>query len=107
MSIKLLQIDFASEGPFGQEMSEAYQELAQTIANEPGLLWKVWTENSETKRAGGWYAFSDIQCLNTYLAMHTKRLESFGITDIQHQIFDANVPLSLIDHVPSHLLPSF
>jgi hypothetical protein len=102
--MKLLQIDFASPGPFGSAMSEAYQDLAQSIAQEEGLLWKIWTENAQTQRAGGWYAFDNEENLKSYLAMHTERLLSFGIDDIQYQIFDANVPLSLIDHVPLNLI---
>ena len=104
MSIKLLQIDFPTEGPFKTAMSEAYQELAQSIANEDGLLWKIWTENETTQRAGGWYAFRDEAALERYRDMHTKRLNSFGITGIESQVFDANIPLSVIDHFPENLL---
>lgn len=104
MSIKLLQIDFPTEGPFKDTMSSAYKELAQSIAQEDGLLWKIWTENEETKRAGGWYAFKNEAALIRYRDMHTKRLESFGIKNIQSQIFDANIPLSVIDHFPEDML---
>lgn len=43
--MKILQVDFPSSGPFGSEMSEAMEGLAESIANEPGLVWKLWTEN--------------------------------------------------------------
>lgn len=55
----LLQIDFPSEGPFGAQMSEAYADLAASISAEPGLLWKIWTENATEGTAGGIYLFAD------------------------------------------------
>lgn len=95
--MKLLQIDFAIDGPFGNEMSIAYAPLAQEISTEDGLIWKIWTENKETKEAGGIYLFSDEKNANRYLEFHTKRLNSFGIENIRAKIFDINIPLSMID----------
>ena len=95
--MKLLQIDFPIEGPFGEEMTKAFEDLAKDIANEEGLIWKIWTENSANKEAGGIYLFSDENNAKQYLEKHTKRLNSFGIIDINAKIFDVNVPLSLID----------
>ncbi len=97
---KLLQIDFTMEAPFGTLMSEAFEPLAQSIAQEKGLIWKIWTENSLNKEAGGIYLFDDEESALGYLTMHTKRLESFGITPINAKIFDINIPLSLIDRAP-------
>lgn len=45
--MKILQVDFPSKGPFGAEMSTAMRELAESIAEEPGLIWKLWTEKLE------------------------------------------------------------
>lgn len=95
--MKLLQIDFPIEGPFGEEMTKAFEDLAKDIANEEGLIWKIWTENAANKEAGGIYLFSDENNAKQYLEKHTKRLNSFGIIDINAKIFDVNVPLSLID----------
>lgn len=55
--MKLLQIDFPMEAPFGGEMSEAFAPLAHDIAAEEGVIWKIWTENAATKEAGGIYFF--------------------------------------------------
>ena len=96
MTQKLLQIDFPTDGPFGAQMSAAFAALAQSIATEPGLLWKIWTENAETKEAGGVYLFADMASLERYLAMHTARLQSFGVTGIRSKIFDVNASLSAI-----------
>ena len=95
--MKLLQIDFPIEGPFGEEMSKAFEDLAKDIANEDGLIWKIWTENATNKEAGGIYLFSDEINAKRYLDKHTKRLNSFGVSNINSKIFDVNMPLSLID----------
>ena len=95
--MKLLQIDFPIEGPFAEEMTKAFEELAKDISTEEGLIWKIWTENSVNKEAGGIYLFSDENNANRYLEKHKERLNSFGIININAKIFDINVPLSLID----------
>ena len=97
---KLLQIDFAMEAPFGEAMREAFAPLAESIAQEKGLIWKIWTENATTKEAGGIYLFEDEASAMAYLHMHTARLNSFGISPINAKIFDINEPLSLIDRAP-------
>lgn len=98
--MKLLQIDFTMNGPFGDEMSEAFAPLAQDIATEEGLIWKIWTENKQTNEAGGIYLFADEENATRYLEKHKQRLASFGITPINAKIFDVNKPLSLIDKAP-------
>ena len=45
----LLQVDFPHDGIFGEKMAEAFGDLAKDIANEDGLIWKIWTENETTK----------------------------------------------------------
>jgi hypothetical protein len=92
----VLQIDFPYNGPFGAEMASAFSPLAESIAHEKGLIWKMWTENSETNEAGGIYLFEDKPSAETYLKMHTARLESFGVQGIRSKLFALNEPLSLI-----------
>lgn len=96
----LLQIDFPYNGPFGETMAEAFSGLAQSIANERGLIWKIWTENSQTNEAGGIYLFEDEDSAKAYLTMHTARLESFGVEGIRSKIFECNIPLSVITKAP-------
>ncbi len=98
--MKLLQVDFPMNGPFGEEMSKAFKDLAEDIAKEEGIIWKIWTENKDTKEAGGIYLFSDEENAKRYLAKHTKRLEGFGINGIRGRIFDVNQPLSQINKAP-------
>lgn len=93
---QLLQIDFPAKGPWGEEMASAYVGLAETIARAPGLIWKIWTENPETKEAGGIYLFEDEASLAAYLEEHTARLKSFGVTQINAKRFAVNEPLTKI-----------
>ncbi len=92
----LLQIDFPFTGPFNNEFFEAMKDLAENISKEEGLVSKTWTENEETKEAGGIYVFDNINDANRYLEKHTKRLESFGFTNIRSKIFKINEELSAI-----------
>lgn len=98
--MKILQVDFPSPGPFGAEMTVMMQGLAESIAQEPGLIWKLWTENAETGEAGGIYCFENLETLNVYKEMHTARLEKMGVRNLRFKIFDANVALSKIDRFP-------
>ena len=97
---KLLQIDFPFAGPFGAEMTSALEGLAQSIAQQPGLCWKIWTENAAEHIAGGIYLFTDQASAEAYLAMHRARLASFGIEDIRARILDVNEGLTRIDRGP-------
>ncbi len=90
----LLQIDFPFQGPFGTEMATALAGLAADIAAEPGLLWKIWTENAATGEAGGVYLFADEARARAYLAKHGERLRAFGITGIDAHVFDVNDALT-------------
>jgi hypothetical protein len=96
----ILQVDFSYHGPWGQEMTAVMKPLAESIATEPGLIWKIWTENPANEEAGGIYLFdSEINAQN-YLAMHTARLAGFGIAPVSGKIFAVNDALSLIDRAP-------
>lgn len=96
----LLQVDFKMDGPFGEEMTKAFNDLAKSINNEPGVIWKIWTENATTKESGGIYLFETKEDAEKYLDMHSARLASFGITEIRSKIFQVNEALSLINHGP-------
>ncbi len=92
----ILQIDFPFTGPFAAQMQQAMQSLAQSISQEPGLLWKIWTENADTQEAGGIYLFIDAAAAQAYLKMHSERLTASGVTGIRAKLFSVNSPLSKI-----------
>ena len=96
----LLQVDFPYQGPWGEEMATAMSGLAQSIAQEPGLIWKIWTENEAEGRAGGIYVFDDAAAAAAYRDKHAARLGAFGITGIVARSFDVNGDLSAITRAP-------
>lgn len=97
---KLLQIDFPFGGPFGREMAEALKDLAYSINDEPGFIWKIWTENEENNEGGGIYLFENEESAKKYLDKHTARLKGFGVAEVHAKIFDVNSDLSNINHGP-------
>lgn len=97
---KLLQVDFDFTGPFGEELAEMLSGLAESISNEPGLIWKIWTESQTDQLAGGIYLFEDEASASTYLKMHSARLKEMGIKEVRGHIFDVNAALSTITKGP-------
>jgi hypothetical protein len=98
--MKLLQVDFEYHGPMGEEMSSALVELAESINREPGLMWKIWTENESEKLGGGIYLFEDEVSAKNYLEMHATRLKAMGVPEVRGIIFDVNQPLTAINQGP-------
>lgn len=94
----IVVFEFPFAGPFGDAMTEALAGLARDIAQEPGLLWKVWTEDAAAGTAGGVYAFAGRTQAEAYAARHAARLEGFGITGIRCSIQAANPVLSALDN---------
>lgn len=97
---KLLQVDFDFTGPFGEEMSTMLIGLAESINNEPGLIWKIWTENEKEQLGGGIYLFENEAYAQAYLTMHSARLKEMGVEEVRGQIFDVNIALSAINNAP-------
>lgn len=96
----LLQVDFKMKCPFGDEMAKEFSDLAKSMKEEDGFIWKIWTENPEKNEAGGIYLFETKEAAENYLDMHSKRITSFGITDINAKIFEINAQLSHITKGP-------
>ena len=79
MTITLVQVDFPHPGPWADEMAVALDGLARSIADEPGFLFKYWTENRAEGHAGGIYAFASRTEAEAYLAMHSERLKALRL----------------------------
>ena len=97
---KLLQVDFPFNGPFGEEMAKALRELALSITEEPGFIWKIWTENESLKEGGGIYLFASEETAQAYLEKHTARLKGLGVPEVRGRIYDINMELSKITAAP-------
>lgn len=102
----VLQIDLPHPGPWGAEMAAALQALAQSIAREPGLRWKIWTENATSGESGDIDLFDDRASAQAHLDMHSARLASFGVTAARARLFDVNPALSAIDRAPLEQAPA-
>ena len=63
----ILQINFKLNVP-PAEYQKISESIAQTIADVPGLVWKVWLLNEQEGEAGGIYLFQDEQSLVGYLS---------------------------------------
>jgi hypothetical protein len=96
----LLQVDFDYAGPFGEEMAGMLVSLAESINNEPGMIWKIWTESEQDQLGGGIYLFEDSISASAYLVMHTARLKEMGVQDVRGKILDVNTSLSHINKGP-------
>ncbi|MGZ9869937.1 monooxygenase [Priestia endophytica] len=96
----LVQVDFKFDGPFGEDMTKGFTDIANSINEEPGFIWKIWTENKETKEAGGIYLFETKPDAEKYLEMHTKRLKGFGVEQVNGKIFNINEQLTSLNKGP-------
>jgi len=96
----LLQIDFPSHGPWGEDLTKMASALAHHLNETPGLFWKIWTENSRTGDCGGVYLFTDESSANDFLKKHLLRLDSMGIKDVRAKVLDVNESLSHITRAP-------
>ncbi len=87
---------FPFPGPWGKELTEAVHELARDIANEYGLVWKIWLENCETGHAGGIYLFEHAAAAERYREKHERRLSAMGFTGVTANTFSVNTELSVL-----------
>ena len=87
---------FPFPGPWGKELAEAVHDLARDIANESGLVWKVWLENRETGHAGGIYLFRDAAAAERYREKHERRFSARGLSGVTANIFSVNTELSVL-----------
>ncbi len=95
---KLIQIHFHFNGPFGAQMAAQLKALAESINQEPGFIWKVWTEDAQRQLAGGVYLFADDNSARAYMEKHTARLQAMGVNEVVCELFDVNEPLTAINH---------
>jgi hypothetical protein len=96
----LLIFDFPARPPGGPEQAAALRALAESIAQEPGLVWKIWTESVAEGRAGGVYLFESRAAAEAYHAMHAERLGRAGVTGIEATYRTVNLPQSRITRAP-------
>jgi hypothetical protein len=94
--LTVLLIHFPFPGPWGKELAEAVHDLASDIANERGLVWKIWLENRDTGHAGGIYLFEHAAAAERYREKHEHRLSAMGFAGITADAFSVNTELSVL-----------
>ena len=95
-ALTALLFRFPFPGPWGNELTEASHGLANDIANEHGLVWKIWLEDRETRHAGGIYLFEDAAAAERYREKHERRLSAMGLTGVAANAFSVNAELSVL-----------
>lgn len=97
---KIWDLHLKYNGPITEEFIEGNKQLAESIAKEEGIIWKIWTHEEGTNHYGSTYLFKNLDYLTKYKEMHIKRLNAIGITDITEYTFDILEDLSKINHAP-------
>lgn len=97
---KIWDLHLKYDGPITQEFMNGNKQLAESIAEEEGVVWKIWTYEEGTNHYGSTYLFKNLDYLKKYKEMHINRLNAIGITDITDYIFDIFEDLSKIDNAP-------
>jgi len=104
--LRLVIFEFPYTGPWGDDMTTSTRGLAEDIATEDGLVWKVWIENKERGTAGGAYLFTNPESAQRYIDKHSARLPKLGITNVDTRVFDVNADLTAITLGTNPVLPA-
>jgi hypothetical protein len=96
--LKLVQVNFKNQPAPAAEQKTAVQHCARQIANVPGLIWKIWINNSAGGEEGGIYLFQDEPSAHAYLEgeIFTQLKNLVGIEALQVKLFDVNEANSAI-----------
>lgn len=99
-TMKIWDLHMTYDGPMTDEFAEGTKQLAESIAQDAGVIWKIWTLDESTGDFGSTYLFKDLTALETYKAMHVPRLAAIGVTVTSDYVFDIMEDLSVITHAP-------
>lgn len=98
MSQKFLQVNFTFGGSRA-EFVQAFEPYAQTLADTPGLIWKIWLLNEADHQAGGVYLFNDDVSLKAYLEGPIVATVK-TLPDVSVKVFDIAEKQSLMTRAP-------
>lgn len=99
-TLKIWDLHMTYDGPVTDEFLSGTKQLAESIAAEPGVIWKIWTVEEGGNHYGSTYLFRNQEYLEAYKAKHLPRLEAIGITVIADHIFDIMEDVSAITNAP-------
>ena len=89
MSEKILQVNMKFSIPRA-DLEAAWLDVAQPIADCPGLRWKVWLMNEAEHEAGGIYLFESEAAMKAYMAgpIVAAAMASPVLSNIEAKVFD-------------------
>ena len=101
MSEKILQLNL-NFSISRAELEAAWLEVAQPIAEVPGLRWKVWLMNEAEQEAGGIYLFESEAAAQSYVAgpIVAALKSSPVVSNISAKLFDVLESHSAITRGP-------
>ena len=101
MSEKILQLNL-NFSISRAELEAAWLDVAQPIADVPGLRWKVWLMNEAEQEAGGIYLFESEAAVQSYLAgpIVAALKSSPAVSNISAKLFDVLESHSAITRGP-------
>ena len=65
MSQQIVQVNFQFKGSV-EEYKRAAEMVTKAFAALPGLLWKIWLVNEDSKEGGGIYLFANKTVVDNY-----------------------------------------
>jgi hypothetical protein len=101
MSQKLWQVNFKFNVT-PEQYATAVEPLRETIAEVPGLLWKIWIVNDEERESGGIHLFADQAALDAYAGGEIVAgiLANPALSDFSVKTFDLMEENSLYTRAP-------
>ena len=88
MAKQVFQVNFNFNGT-ADDLGKAFMPVAQTIADQPGLKWKIWCWNDENQECAGEYLFEDESSVKAYIdgPIVAKIKEHPGISNLSAKVF--------------------
>jgi len=77
-------------------------DRAKPFLQVPGLLWKIWLDGTEERRAGGVYMFEDRAAAEAYVAgpVVARLRNNPELTEVEVRVFDVRERMSEITRAP-------
>lgn len=101
MAKTILQINVDYSIPT-EDFKASWMKAAEPIAQQPGLIWKVWIYDDANRHGGGIYLFESRQAVEAYL--ESDMVKAFKaspvISNLSAKIFDIGEEASAITRAP-------
>lgn len=77
-------------------------DRARQFLQVPGLLWKIWLDGTDERRAGGIYMFEDRAAAEAYVAgpIVTRLRDNQDFSEVDIRVFDVRERMSEITRAP-------